>query len=376
MLRIVLTGGPCGGKSTAKSKLMREIGAKLGMKVFWVPETPTELMSNGIIPDDTLGMDFQELVTDKQLSKQAIYDKAASYYDSDNVIIFYDRGLLDQATYMGMEPLKQLLKRRGLSLKDIYSMYDAVLHLVTAADGAEEYYQWNDPSKEDCGNNEVRSEHPELARKLDLDTRNAWIGHPHFRIFDNSTDFDTKINRVVSEVFSLLGKPVPTEIERKFLIKKPTAKVLESLGFVSKVNIVQTYLKDNGSNAERRIRQWGNTDKGFIYFYTEKIETDIKIKRIEKERKIEPVEYASYMSDADTSLHQISKTRHYFVSGSKYFELDIYPFSDEYAVLEVEVNDINEVVNLPKELDIIKEVTENTGFRNKQLARTMRFPEI
>ena len=84
------------------------------------------------------------------------------------------------------------------------------------------YYQWNDPNSEDSGNNAARRESPEEARQKDSETINAWTGHPHLRVIDNSTDFSGKIKRVTEEVFSLLGEPIPTEIERKFLIKKPT----------------------------------------------------------------------------------------------------------------------------------------------------------
>lgn len=49
--------------------------------------------------------------------------------------------------------------------------YDAIIHLVTAADGAEKYY-----TLDNCV---ARSETPELARLLDLNTQKAWLGHPH-----------------------------------------------------------------------------------------------------------------------------------------------------------------------------------------------------
>ena len=51
--------------------------------------------------------------------------------------------------------------------------------------------------------------------------------------------------------------------------------------------------------------------------------------------------------------------------------MDLYPFEDEYAILEVELNDMNEEVELPK-LDIIKEVTYDTSYRNNSLAHTRK----
>lgn len=369
MLKIPIVGGPCGGKSTIKSHLIQMLESRLDMKVFWVPESASECILNGIAPGENISlMDFQELVMDKQLAKEALYDKAASFYDPDKTIIFYDRGIMDNQAYVGADAFEELLKRRGIYVSDVYARYDAVLHLVTAADGAEQFYQWNNPDSKDEGNNAARSEPPEIARELDLKIRNAWTGHPHFRIFDNKNTFEEKINNVVTEVFSLLGEPIPMEIERKFLIRRPTEKELEKLGYVSKTNIMQTYLYKKG-DTERRIRQRGTRKDGFAFYYTEK--TDVwDGERIERERKISPKEYISYLSEADTSLHQISKTRYCFVYASRYFELDIYPFSDTYAILEIEVNDINEKIEFPN-LKFVKEVTNDKNYRNYALAKTL-----
>ena len=50
--------------------------------------------------------------------------------------------------------------------------------------------------------------------------------------------------------------------------------------------------------------------------------------------------------------------------------MDIYPFSDEYAIIEIELNDINEVVKLPP-LDFIKDVTDNKNYSNYALAQSL-----
>ncbi len=182
-------------------------------------------------------------------------------------------------------------------------------------------------------------------------------------------DFKEKINRVVKEVFSLLGEPAPLEIERKFLIKRPTEEEIATLGYVSRSEIIQTYLKSCGTS-ERRVRQRGSKSLGYSFTYTEKSDISKGV-RIERNRDISKEEYINYLVEADTSLHQISKTRYCFVFQDRYFELDIYPFSDEYAVLEIEVNDMNEKINLP-DLKIIKEVTGDEAFKNHSLAKDLR----
>jgi CYTH domain-containing protein/predicted ATPase len=371
MLKVCLTGGPGAGKTEISSHLT-EILEERGYKVVFVPESPTELILNGIKPDKNIsGVDFQNFVMDMQLSKEKIYNSIENYYDSNKVIIFYDRGLLDELAYVDKDTFGEMISKRGLTYAEIYSHYDAVLHLVTAANGAEKYYQWNDPSKPDCGNNAARSESPEQAREKDRITLESWVGHPHLRVFDNSTDFKGKVKRVVDEVFALLGEPVPKEIERKYLIKMPTTEEISQLGCISETNIIQTYLRQYNNKTERRVRQRGTKESGFTFYYTEKTEVSLGT-RIEKERRISQNDYITYLTESDTSLHQISKTRRCFIYDKRYFELDTYPFDNNYAILEIEVNDINEQFSLPP-FTIIKEVTSDNRFKNHSLAKTMQF---
>ena len=59
--KLVLTGGPCGGKTTGQAKLATFF-EDLGWKVFRVPETATVLMSGGIAfgeLNEEQVMDFQ-----------------------------------------------------------------------------------------------------------------------------------------------------------------------------------------------------------------------------------------------------------------------------------------------------------------------------
>lgn len=50
-----------------------------------------------------------------------------------------------------------------------------------------------------------RSEGVELARELDYKSAAAWVGHPYFDVIDNSTDFETKMNRMLECVCQKLG---------------------------------------------------------------------------------------------------------------------------------------------------------------------------
>ena len=72
MKKIVLTGGPCSGKSTALSNI-KETLENLGYNVFIVNEAATELINNGIKPfgENAISMyDFQKYVIDYQLKQE------------------------------------------------------------------------------------------------------------------------------------------------------------------------------------------------------------------------------------------------------------------------------------------------------------------
>ena len=47
--KIVITGGPCAGKSTAMSWVQKAFG-QMGYTVLFVPETATELITGGVAP--------------------------------------------------------------------------------------------------------------------------------------------------------------------------------------------------------------------------------------------------------------------------------------------------------------------------------------
>ena len=365
MLKVVLSGGPCAGKSTSLSMLERLLTEKLGKKVFTVPETATELILSGFSPADIklTPKDFQKYCLRKQIQKEKMYDDIVSqYYNQDDVVILYDRGILDQLAYIDKNEFTELLKEEGMYLSDVVNRYDAVIHLVTAALGTDVYTR---------ANNTARLESKEEAIEADRRTLAGNMLHPHVRVIDNSTDFDRKVRRVLDSIFELLGEPKPSEIERKFLIKYPTKEQLSKLDYVTKSEILQTYLKRLDENVERRVRQRGTKEKGYSYYYTEK-ESINSVKRLEQEEKISVNQYVDLLNEADTELHQIKKTRYCFIYKSQYFELDIYPYSDKYAILEIEISDENKDIELPDYLDIVKEVTDDDNYKNSSIAKTCK----
>ena len=103
-------------------------------------------------------------------------------------MILIDRGLMDGSAYISSENWQALMDEMGCNvvmLRD--ARYDAVIHMVTAADGAEEFYA--------NLNNEARYESAEEAVAKDIKIREAYLGHQRWFCVDNTaSSFDHKIN--------------------------------------------------------------------------------------------------------------------------------------------------------------------------------------
>ena len=192
--KFVITGGPCGGKTTAL-EILKQHFTSLGFKVFIIPEAATEIVSLGLSFGEISTNNFQDFVIKRMLHSEDCVENIAKNF-SENVIIFCDRGLLDNKAYMPYEDFIKVLANNGLTEKEAIDRYNAVFHLVTAANGAENYYT--------LSNNTVRFESLEEAKELDKKTLNAWNIHDNLKIIDNSSNFEEKVNRLINEITNLM----------------------------------------------------------------------------------------------------------------------------------------------------------------------------
>ena len=357
--KIIITGGPCAGKTTGMSWIQNAF-SKMGYLVLFVPETATELIQGGLKPEfcRTNG-DFQKCLLSLQLDKEKAFEQGAKAMVSQKVLIVCDRGALDNKAYMDNLEFAQMMEFLGTNEIELRDTYDAVFHLVTAAKGAKEFYT--------TANNTARRETPEQAAALDDKLIAAWTGHPHLRVIDNSTNFEDKMRRLIAEISSFLGEPEPYEIERKYLIEYPDLKWLQSLPNCQRVEIIQTYLKSGKDEEEVRVRQRGY-EGNYIYYQTTKRKIS-GIKRVEIERRLSEREYIRLLMNADTTRRPIRKDRYCLTYQNQYFEIDVFPFWDDKAIVEIELSDENAKIKFPKKLKVIKEVTDDEAYKNASLAK-------
>lgn len=158
---------------------------------------------------------------------------------------------------------------------------------------------------------------------------------------------------------------LPLEIERKYLIEYPNCDELCTKYTCTVSEIEQTYLKNESGDEERvRLRR---TDGRNEYFHTVKsVITDIK--RVELERSISASEYGLLLKNADSTRKTIKKTRYSLPYGGLCFEIDIYPFWSDRAIMEVELESEDAHIEFPVGIRVIREVTGEKEFKNSYLA--------
>lgn len=369
-VEIVLTGGPCSGKSTSLRYLVEHLSAR-GWRALVVPEAATMLITGGLHDigdlaahsrDAYLGVQENLLLLQSDLRGRflSLADDLA-LHDPDagsKTVIFYDRAELDNRAYMTAEEFTRVLSNAlHATPGQVSARYDAIIHLVTAADGAEAHYS--------TANNEARTETAAEAVELDRAVQGAWLGHPHLHVIGNATNFDKKLSRTLAAVLNVLGEPEPVEIERKWLIAAEPAPALLSSAVA--VDIEQTYLPSGPDGTERRVR--ARTHDGHTtHFYTEKDPTLATIGRVEREVMIPAETYRMMSKMQDPNTQVVRKQRYCFVSEGQHFELDHIIEPVDAWILEAELVTADTAVTLPETLDIDREVTDDLQWRNGALA--------
>ncbi|MBF1470035.1 MAG: AAA family ATPase [Prevotella pallens] len=354
MKKIVLTGGPCAGKTTALVKIMEHFSS-IGYKVFIIPELPTLFLQAGmdyLTDNKDLFYEGEKATLEMQI---ALEDKFLQMAKSvkQPVLIVCDRGTMDISAYMNPVLWNQIISDAKMNNEMLRSRYDAVLHLVSAADGAEQFYT--------TATNNKRTEGIELARILDKKVIQAWSEHPHLRVINNHEDFETKLERVLQEISDVLEIPRQAVEERKYIIRLkdniPEAIVSE---------ITQTYLTSE-PYSEVRLR------RRILNGLTVNVHTTKKIlsnnEQVETERQIDNNLYESLLRQADPYRQPIHKMRETFIWKGQFFELDTFIDPNKgLQILETKGILKHEDIIFPPFIEIIEDITGITKYYNYNLA--------
>jgi predicted ATPase len=181
--RIVLTGGPGGGKTTAADLFRREVGEK----VVIVPETATMLFMGGFprVASAPARTATQRAIFHAQV---ALEDVQGALYPGR--VLLCDRGTIDGAAFWPNDAPQGFFESLDTSLEQELERYDAVIFFESAAVG--------NISIE--GGNPARKESNEEARELDMRLRELWSKHPSFHFVPHSASFFAKLQNGLGQL--------------------------------------------------------------------------------------------------------------------------------------------------------------------------------
>tara|TARA_B100001248_G_C27396696_1_gene466080 strand:- start:2327 stop:2923 length:597 start_codon:yes stop_codon:yes gene_type:complete len=189
--RIVLTGGPGGGKTTAADLIRRE----LGEKIVVVPEAATMLFSGGF-PRADLCDQKAEIAAQKAIFhvQQNIEDVVHAMYPGR--VLLCDRGTVDGAAYWPNGNGEDFFQAMHTSHEGELSRYDAVIFFETAAKGGISIEMGNP----------IRNEDNLRAVELDKKLQSYWSKHKNFVFVKHQTSFIKKLQCAIQALEKTIEK--------------------------------------------------------------------------------------------------------------------------------------------------------------------------
>lgn len=365
--RIVITGGPCAGKTSCMTAI-KEWLTQQGYVPIFIDEIATRLQTSGIypIPEYLPQNEFERTLLQTQISNEEIFEKVGQKIEKQSgkkVVIIQDRCILDIAAYIGIEALEDLLKEENRSLNAELQKYNAVIYLVSAANGALHAYT--------TANNTARTETPEEARSRDNKTYQVYAANTHIPLFriTNQGDFKRKKLDTLNAINSVLGLPLIGENQKKYIISFDGINQIISQHGGTHLFIKQTYLHGTNSNFERRLRFISDENKQRFYSVSETRYLR-NGERIKRERMISEREYCALMQSASPDYNTIKKERYCINTKTLYIELDIFHNPRlPHGIIEVKTLGDQKTPDISQIPGIFEEITSNPSYLNKEIAK-------
>ena len=155
------------------------------------------------------------------------------------------------------------------------------------------------------------------------------------------------------------------EIERKFIIKRPSLDVIRIMGKYDVSDIVQIYLASE-DGVTHRIRSKSGKN-GTRYYETKKTRID-GMTVIEDEREISDNDFFALAPFCARGSHPIRKQRHSFFFKEHIIEIDVYPQWKNTCIMEIELEKKDEEIIIPPFITVLREVTGIRAYSNASMS--------
>ncbi len=183
-IKIAITGGPSGGKTTLLETLKKEFGSKISV----VPEAASILYGGGFPRKKST---FSRMATQRAIYCTQKELEAIAVEETTTNLVVFDRGSLDSIAYWPNEE-EDFFKNIGSTKASELKRYDWVIHLDTASS---ENYDLSNP---------IRTETHTEALLLNEKIKLAWNGHPKRVIISSNGDFLAKITKSIQVIKSII----------------------------------------------------------------------------------------------------------------------------------------------------------------------------
>jgi len=250
--QIVLTGGPCGGKSSILA-VIRDRLRKRGMQVIAVPEYATHFFANSDgFQVEWVGTEKEQGLQDVFLRYQVMQEdmfREFAALNSKPTVLLLDRAALDQKAHTSGAIWESALRKNKVTERQLLDRYDLVVHLGTCAKVGD--YEWGPGS-----NNPGRYHNPEEAAELDGVCESAWHDHKQFRMVPHFEKFQDKVEQVMKYLEDALGVDGLAGKRQRIGVSLtmesiPPEVILQSQAFI----ITSTYLDQSMElSVQRRLR--------------------------------------------------------------------------------------------------------------------------
>ena len=372
--RIVITGGPCAGKTTAMAKLSLRL-QNMGFDVFVVPELATLTITGGASPgsyDVAQHVGWETAILREQMHLEDCFEEIAAKVSlplGRHAVLLCDRGTMDVLAYVGKDAFDEVCEENGWTVPQLRDQrYEAVVHLVTAAVGAEAFYTLE--------NNKARSESRDEAVALDGKLSRAWVGHNNLRIIENTGGFEEKMRRTTAAVCESLGVPGPRAKPHWWIVEAPSGLPADCEH--AEWRLEHIFLKTSDGTESRITRK---SQPGLTTYHHRVRGERVNGEHSVAERTLSLREFKALLKNADPERSSIKKTRKAFIWQNEYYLLDTFhspPAAAGTTTLFVEKPVAETRSSFPPFLELKSDVTTTEWFSSKahdSYQRTMAMAE-
>tara|TARA_B110001454_G_scaffold219202_1_gene251938 strand:+ start:16248 stop:16847 length:600 start_codon:yes stop_codon:yes gene_type:complete len=183
-IKVAITGGPSGGKTTLIETLKKEFGSQIAV----VPEAASILYSGGFPRKKSI---LGRIATQRAIYYTQRELEMIAIGESEKSLLVFDRGSLDSIAYWPNDEEDFFSNIHSTKTKEL-ARYDWVMHLDTASN---ENYDLSNP---------IRTETHTEALLLNEKIKMAWNGHPRRITIASDGDFLAKITKSIQVIKSIV----------------------------------------------------------------------------------------------------------------------------------------------------------------------------